>query len=318
MPTPTLVKTWTHSTNNSIAAQASILLVNQSLLLAFKNALITSGFTVVSSSNSVSVSLVGVDHWSTASNLVFNTATHSWIVLKAPTAFYTNYQICIDLNAVSANGILIGAVAISPSAGFVTGGTTSARPTATDEYAAYTSLTWNAGTTNVASVWNLQYSTDGKAFRFFVFQGGTAVMLFSFQAPASPTSGWTIPAVLTWVTSPTYAVLFTNSTPIARARVNAISANLTWTGEATTVATQMGGQLLTAPNDISGEWPLFPIGILSTTLSARGRHGYLEDIWCASTTRATGDTYPASGTKLFIGVGNLVLPWNPGVVPVLF
>jgi hypothetical protein len=71
-------------------------------------------------------------------------------------------------------------------------------------------------------------------------------------------------------------------------------------------------------NDLSSEFPIFPVGCYSETASNRGRHGSLTDFWAGLTVMTEGDTYPSTGTlKQFVQFGVLVLPWNQSVPSIL-
>jgi len=74
------------------------------------------------------------------------------------------------------------------------------------------------------------------------------------------------------------------------------------------------GENIIVPNELSGEWPLAPVGIAVNTPQYRGRMGMLPDIWWSSTALSAGHTFPNSTSRDFIQVGDLVLPWN-GDVP---
>jgi hypothetical protein len=77
------------------------------------------------------------------------------------------------------------------------------------------------------------------------------------------------------------------------------------------------GQRQTTVSDVTAQWPITRISLLSNDAGIRGRHGELPDVWFGDVTLADGDTYPAvAPLKQFVQVGDIVLPWDRSV-PVL-
>ena len=79
---PTLTRTWTTDQNNAPSDQTSTGAQVKEILLTFKNALKTAGWTVMQSSNSSTADTS--DNWSATSDIVNGTSAHSWIVLRSP------------------------------------------------------------------------------------------------------------------------------------------------------------------------------------------------------------------------------------------
>jgi hypothetical protein len=104
----------------------------------------------------------------------------------------------------------------------------------------------------------------------------------------------------------------------AAARVSSATASIGMACEATAASGGYGPSDTTfgnIANELSGEWPLWPISIDCSTVGARGRLGTLVDIWMGSSAVASGDSYPATGTTgQFAQFNNLVIPWNGGAV----
>ena len=72
-------------------------------------------------------------------------------------------------------------------------------------------------------------------------------------------------------------------------------------------------------DELTGEWPMYPIGIVSTDVGYRGFWGRLKDIYVTPqhTTLIAGTTLPADGSRQWIHTGgDLVLPWD-GSVPLV-
>jgi len=76
------------------------------------------------------------------------------------------------------------------------------------------------------------------------------------------------------------------------------------------------GQNLTVVNELTGEWPMFPMGIACLQLSSRGRIGQIKDMWWVSTSMLPGQTIPADSSRQFLVLQDIVIPWD-GSVPVL-
>ena len=108
-------------------------------------------WTVVKSSNGVTTG--NSDLWATIADVVFanNGSNHSWIVLSNAAL---GYEVCIDMNAASEVNAGFVAAPIADG-GFVTGGSVTARPTATGEFV--------AGTSSVGTSANAEYITDYSA-----------------------------------------------------------------------------------------------------------------------------------------------------------
>ena len=79
---PTRQRTWTISQNNTPSDVSTVAAQGKEILLTFKNALKTAGWTVMQSSNSSTADTN--DNWSSVSDVVNGTSAHSWIVLRSP------------------------------------------------------------------------------------------------------------------------------------------------------------------------------------------------------------------------------------------
>ena len=327
MALPTVVKTYQYSVNNTIAAGATDTENFQRVLLGIKNALIGFGtlpWTVVGSSDSAAAAMDAVDRWAAYTNLVWNTAgnARSWIVLKN-TGLAANFQLLLCLTAVGATNEYLMEMVISPASGF-TGSSTTARPTATDEVVVHTSSqAWIGGfTVPFATVHHVLKSTDGEVTRWIICNNGVMVGYFSIEKAQNPVTGWTVPVVVTSVVSASTTVkhasyanlnyLSTSTTGF----LGATSIPLYWTAEGFIAATN-GEQINAVVNEISSDWPLGAVGLVSTTIGKRGRHGMLFDVWwIPSGSLITGGTLPSDATRTMAVFGDIVLPWNGTVVQV--
>jgi len=138
-------------------------------------------WTVKGSSNSVSVSLVGVNHIAARTNLVWAAAgaAHSWIWLEKG-----NTQIVIDcINATNTNIVIAGTRVAAP----FTGGTVNDRPTSTEEYLWATTTTGNApqnflaDTTTGATCYTSFVAGTDEQFTFWAHRAGTGVVFLTIS-----------------------------------------------------------------------------------------------------------------------------------------
>lgn len=324
MPLPTLSKTWQYNVNQTVVAGGSIQLTCQALFLTIKNTLKGFGtlpWAVRGSSDSATAGMDAVDRWVTSANLVGGTSgvAHSWIVLRQ-TGIATNFELCIDLTS---NAYTSQTIIISPSAGF-TGGSTTNRPTATDEIVLINGgASWS--NVNANHVVHGMQSTDGQCTRLVVWRASTNLCTFLFfDKPANTVSGWTNPSVGGWLSSTTsianvYSILGHATSSTLRGRGTA-TMTVAFSGEGSFSSGNNLAQTTdvgTVQNDFDANWPIFPIGIYSTTALHRGRHGTISDLWWKPIgVGNAGDTFPNDGSRQFVAFGDLIFPWN-GSVPVV-
>lgn len=318
MTLPTKVKTWQYSVNNlnTVVPGDTIVTVNQRLLFGIKTALIsmaTNPWTVVSSSDGVTAG--AGDKWLTSANLNWNSAgsAHSWIVLKQ-TGVAANYQIMLGCTAGTSTTTYNMSIAVSPSAGF-TGSSITADPTATDQINLASGALWANGNTIANSVYHVMQSTDGQITRVLITAHGFLSGFWNFERPFNPATGWSNPCIQLLsatgtITSnaATYTLLNGTANSLFRHVSTNYSAYLTSEGF---INTHSGGQLSVAPNDLDHEFSFWPIGIMSTTSGARGRHGGLTDLyWGLPGTHPTGTTFPHTLAHTWAQFSHLIFPWN--------
>jgi hypothetical protein len=296
----------------------------------------TSNWTVVGSSDSITAGLDAVDRWAAASNLVWrnNAQAHSWIVLRQA-GIAAKFEVCIALNnsdASNANASTWRAgITVSPAAGFGaanggTDGTTLTRPTATDALsivtpAASTTSAWGAAGTGLSdgivnNRLHVLKSADGRSTRVLITRNNQAAALWVFEKPDNAVAAWTNPSasavVATGTLAPSSSVLtYTNTANTAICQGRGVSSMAMFlTGEGVRPATSLLGERMSAANDLSGTYFLFPIGLYSDTGSNRGRHGTLGDVWWGLSALADSTTFPQDGSHQLVQCGALVLPWD--------
>lgn len=305
-------------------AQATDLGNYRTMVRGIKNAMIgfaSTPWTVLYSCDSAVAGSAGdaIDRWDSDSDLVWNNTAgaKSWIILKQ-TGISSNFQICISLNTAGSGAAaeyLGFELVVSPNAGF-TGGTTSARPTATDETIVNTGGTQWLPTfsTGFQMIWNVVQSTDGSITRIWMDYNSFCSTLITIEKPADAVTGWTYPWVSIFkcatggnANAPTYANLNDIATGAATSH-GGTSMTVFLTSEGS--VSSMTGERQTGVNDISNEWPICPVGIESQTATRVGRHGRFVDLWWGSTAHQNAALYPDDGTRTFRHLGNLIIPWN--------
>lgn len=322
MPLPTLAKTWEFDVNIAAASSTADETDCDETLLAMKNALTNGGaftapWSVVSSSNGTVAN--SSDNWSTVADIVHNTAgnAHSWIVLEAPVG---DIQICINTGWSSSLPERMEVV-WSPTAGF-TGGTTTNRPTATDEQILSAATANIFPTTTFNSTVHCLISSDGEETRLFVMIGGaTYIALITSELANTPT-GFTDPSFIYYGGTGggdmlKIAALWNNGAP----RMNdggAFTVRFSGEGVMTGANANTFDLFSSYPvdNAYSAEWHMGPIGIWGISGQPQaGKLGDIPDLWWGQEAVNTGDQYPSSGTLYqFAQLGDLVIPWDSSSV----
>lgn len=327
MTLPILAKTWQFQVNQTIPAQGSLLATMRRVIRTLKDLYKSFGlmpWTVSGSSNAVAAAMDGVDRWAVDTDLVWNTAglAHSWIVLRQ-IGIAVNFEVCIDLSNSSSP---IGSIIVSPSVGFA-GGSTIARPTAADEMVVLNNVILTSANDSQFQIHGFQ-STDGECTRFSIWRLGTNNATFSlFDKPQNPVPGWVNPSVSFWASSSsaiaaTYAFLGTISAA-ANGRGRGVSTmNIGMTGEGGAAGAGFLAENATigsVANQLSNEWMMPPIGIVSQTALNIGRHGNLFDLWWRPLGVNDADTFPNNPlTRQFAALGNLIFPWTgDATIPLL-
>ncbi len=321
MSLPSKVKTWQYSNNNAQGNTGTLLGDARATMRQLKNSLITFGtlpWTVRGSSNSVASGMDLTDRWSSDANLVFAAGAHSWIVLRQ-TGISAKFEFCIDLNnATQSNATVV----VSGAAGFGTAnggtdGSTSARPTATDEIVLLAAATWNGnpGVTSLFQV-HVQQSTDGECTRIYVTQSQVCVTFAVFDKPQNPISAWSSPWFATFrgaTTVTTSCALFTqlndNSIASFKPQSGVVAGNLYF---ATTFMNSGAavGQRISVPHDVSGGRPFTPITLVSDTPGVRGVWGEVYDMYFCDDQLTKATQFDSSPSRQWTYMKDVVVPWD--------
>jgi len=333
MADPTKDKTWEYDLNNLVIADGATVdgafLSTRQRLFGIKEILINNGsttftapWTVVSSSDS---STSGAsDLWVDEFDLVWadddTSNARSWIVLRQ-TGISTTFEVCIVCQEDSTSNDGKQIEVWVAQAGF-TGGSTTARPTATDERQLRDSTAdgyWGSGQVNTAytSQTHVWMSSDGDCTRIVICIGDVVTGYWAFETPKNPTTGWTDPyfaciegeANVT-TSQVTYSRFLDNAT--MRGRYSGANTTMYLSsegmvndgiGEATGNGTQQQNQL-------DNSYIASQCGLSSTTSTFVGRHGEVFDMWWGLSFVGTGRYYPETGTKAFVQIGDFVFPWD--------
>ena len=154
-----LEKTWT--TSVSVVTTGTAAERCQTQLYNLKTTLLSNGFSVALSSNGTSSG--AADYWSSSSDLVYDVEgdPHAWIVLEHS----SGYQICIDYVYSEFYSLDF----FASYSGSFTGGSTTSRPTSSDEFQSTGSNTsWTTGNTVDKKT---IFITDSSNENYFIFFG---------------------------------------------------------------------------------------------------------------------------------------------------
>lgn len=327
MALPSLSKVWHITANNTLVPQGSATAMARLYMLRLKQILTGSSsltwsggpppapFTVVGSSNGVTAGMDGVDRWNSTSDIIGDSGNgpRSWIVLRS-TSIAANFQVLLHCNS---SYIIYGLpiVEVSENAGY-TGGSTTAPPTATDSQALM-SAAYITSANDQQRQLHGWISSDGQCVRIVEMQQGWTQAFWLLDKPNNPVAGWPRP----WIARVS-AFGFTSATSNAAMAYSqfynvgfAARGNGPFTafgtGEGSNNLWAANGTLSFVANSFSGEFPLWPMGIASTTPLNIGRHGTVADLWWKPMGMVNGDSFPADvATKQLVCVGDIVLPWT--------
>lgn len=319
---PTLVKTWQYATNLNPGLNGSDFIDCAKMMILIKNALIGFGsnaWTVIGSSDSSTAGIDAVDRLTDYTKIVTGGGAHSWIVLQQA-QMNANTQILIDFGqALGSNGYIN--LYWSPSVGF-SGGSTSSRPTASDEQAPWQGAAiqffngWSFTGNGMGMRAHVMQSTDGQCTRIFFAQAHIVRTWLQFDKPSSPVPGWTNPVIAIMNTANTNPAFFGGNSMFqqfiqAVGPVTVMPMHPCFMGDSTNG--NVMGYTWTLTDQFSGQFPLYTIGMYHiTTAGQKGRHGSLTDMWIAPSLALPGTSFPSDGSKQFILMGSLAHPWNGG------
>jgi hypothetical protein len=327
MTVPAKTKTWQVYGNLRSYLRASIEDTSKEWLLLIKNTLTgaaSGAWDVESCSDSVAVGNNDqVDRWADISDIEQGTGAHSWVVLKQP-GLGNEASICWDCNDTATN-LNEGSIVYSGKAGFGTAnggtdGTTSARPTATDEIVLVSNYAWNPN--RVDQVMHIWLSEDGTQTWINNMAAGTQVNTLALCGAKSPVAGWD-PALFAHVASGdrwVYAELLAKDTYVLfEDDALGLQGNfyMATPGYLTTpLGQQVAGKF---PHALTGGYIMTPIVLASKSAGLGGVWGSAFDVYFGPNTLNNGTlAKDASDDVQFALFGDLWLPWTNalGVVQV--
>jgi hypothetical protein len=233
----------------------------------------------------------------------------------------SNFQICIDLKSASKDQ---GDVIVSPSQGF-TGGTTTARPTATDEVEVSASASLYAPPGAVDLVVHAMQSTDGQCTRVAICSNGFVTGFWIFDKLKNPHTAITEQFVAAAAGSnnvtgdvTTYSILNGNNSNAGYLATAFGSLRATGGFFSCEGFNHMGyGDAFPDRDDLDGTLPLAPVAVVNTTRGQRGRYGEVYDLWLGSSRVQSCDTYDETGNRRLSTLRDLVLPSNGQILMVI-
>lgn len=314
MPAPTIEKTWSGSQiNQNVAASATHI---RDALLAIVNSLIAQGWTVAGSCNSAAAGMDAVNRWAASTNLVWATGggARSWIVL-ANSALGANAQIAIELDPGGSGSSAYYTAKIWMSTAGFTGGSTTARPTATDEQQINTLTTthWTSPYSTASNLrWHVWVSSDKKCTRIAACCNGYVGTFVVIDAIKNPRSGMTNTWFATWLSTATTTANVSTIANLANnqyVRARPLTTNTVGSMTCESAGTQGSiCALQGSPDDFGGYLPLSALGLFGFTAGGRGPLGRVFDLWFGSTTLATADSYDETGNQVLGQLRDVVLP----------
>jgi hypothetical protein len=353
MALPTVAKTWRFNVNNK-RATTSNLFWHQALMFNLKDILINNspilawdtpptGIWTVDHScdgSTAGTPADGIDRWVTTANLVWDRPAdaHSWIVFNTGMNGGLG-QVLIDLD--NDNNSSVGAepesidVRISPG-GLFTGGTTTARPTASDELPGEITRGQTAGAwaglqtaTGLDIGYHVMMSADGAEMRIFMHRTNVCFSMWAFgesvdgpagaahnlwgsiwsTAQSTPTEALNMVQTSGWFHGSNSGVIRgigSLQRPVYLDYIHQSGNQSLWKN---TIVPGIGDETL-------GEAVFGEISMWDTDSAGnRGPKGRIQDMWVITDARTNGDTFPADGSRQFHKVGaNMVVPWS-GAIP---
>lgn len=304
---------WQWVRNEIVLAAGSSTATMKALALRIKTtwmALPASPPVVLGSSDATTAGMDGVDRVTDVSDIVCAAGAHSWVVYQVGAQ-----QLCWDWNTSDASE----ATLVVSLAGF-TGGTTTARPTASDERVLVDADDWNCGG-DVRQVLQILHSTDGTQSMVMCFRGGDAKTFILLGTALEPVVGWTTPYMAfagaqgndsAGLHATEWERLF--RTPGMKSWGPGGAMDLfasSFVEYPESAGFKPACVQADVPDPLTGLYPPQPMALVSVTPGMSGRHGRLPDLWFVAPSLANG-LYP-NRTDI-AKFGDYLMPWETGAV----
>lgn len=288
----------------TIVAAGTVAATNKLILVAMPAAWHTAGISTLDyCCNGSAAGVKGdlVERWNASGDIVGNTPgnAHSW---RVETLAGGLGQICVDRDDVFDGS---GSIFWSEAVGF-TGGTTTARPTASDEIeiTSTTNILHTVNGTNVIHLWRCSDS-GREGVRMAITNTGASAgpcALMSIERAASTPAAWTTKIAARYMGGSGTFGNRSDWTAVApnggwRARVSATARTPIAIGDTPPVA-----------NDVDGDRLIAPCGLNDATI---GRLGFVDDFhFIDDAFTAYGTLSDVNGTLGWIALDEVVWPWN--------
>lgn len=266
---------------------------------------------VVGSSDSINSNMSGTDLLIEPGNIVQGAGNHSWIVLQQPEQGLSPgfLQVCFDWNSLNYSMTM----AFSVSVGF-SGGSISARPTATDEIIVLSSTqVFSNSASNGSCGVNCLKSSDGKSTRIIITRDSILETraLWMFEELGEVESYWTTKSVV-YIAPCTHASI-AGASNLFCYQIPGIEhkGRMTWASMSGYALSQLEAKSSLHRPDYGGGWSVFPCGYCIDTGTSKGKVGRFIDFWAAPYTMPTGEYLGAvsGGNFQIVNIGGLVFPW---------
>ena len=350
MPAPSVINTWRFNVSQSVSG-ASPAAMRQSLLLALVNSLLGSGswtdasgvassvttpWDVVSSSDSVTAS--AVNHWDSASDLVWAAegVAHSWIVLRNPNFFGTSNPLYMLINC-NPSGTQNATIMMSFSRAGYTGGSITARPTATDEHivrpvaGSVTTAGWQGDDNSSGSLsmrLHVMMTDDGRKVKVAMTRSSVCIAFWDLFDIDQDEAGWSEPYAFVihsedfTVGAEVEVISYTNVSSDATFNFYAreqggvgdfrLEHMIPHAGSYGVGASIMGSSL----NGFNGRWMPMPILLRGVAPAAVAPLAVIPDMWWARAAEGTGSPMrdPDIEENRYMQFGCYITPWNNSVI----
>lgn len=258
--------------------------------------------------------------WLPDKSWLYQNRYYNWFVWQSPNGGQlllkkTYHGVTADCTVVWSPGGKFGAAAGG------TDGNSSDRPTAPDEWVIGTNSVPPTGLGNTghgAFVLHVMHSTDGECTRLALHINNDIKSIWLIESLKNP-----VAPVLQLFWFADHSTLSQHDPDDAAHLIDYPKGDLTFEsgahGPVLLTCERFGGDIgpyrTPVADEQTGEWPLWEVGVASTSLGIRGaRKGVMYDLWFGSAACYDGDTFPLDGSRQFAKLGALVFPWNGSAV----
>jgi hypothetical protein len=350
MPAPTLQNDWRFQVSQSFAA-ANPAAMRQALMRGLKNSLIgvgswtddqgvaasvTSPWAVVRSSDAVSAA--NSDLWDADADLVWaaEAVAHSWVVLVNANYFGVANPLYMLIN-LNPSGTQNATIMMSFSRAGYTGGTASARPTATDEHivrpvaGSVSTAGWQGDDNSTISVsmrLHVIMTDDGRKFKIYFTRNSVCIAKWELFDIDEDEAGWTEPYCFQIVSEDftvgaeielmTFANVASDATFNWYARQEGGVGDFRLEHFMPCATSFIAGNCIVGSslNGFNGRWMPMPIFLRGVSPAASAPLAVVPDSWWARTAEGTGSPMRDDVAEFnqFMQFGTEMVPWNGSTI----